>query len=885
MANLLDQFLSDKGKQQLEYIVGALGIAQKTIDEINKNGLKLEADIKGAATLKEYVTLSKELRMQNADLMKQSAILQKHEEQVSKQRQAIFEKERAELEKQTRAEEKAAAARIKAEQDKERATTKAEKARQRELKNSAREAANLETVEKNLEKQMLKEAEAAFKLNNAYEQLKVIVRMNTEEGMRLAAQHGLTSKEFLNHEAATKRYRVELESIHRAMGNHRDNVGNYSSALFSMTQVMRELPSAANGFPIFLQAIGNNLPQLRDEFARVKKEVGSTGAAMKIFATGLFSASNIFTLVVAALTIGVTLFSRWGREAKEATKANDAFNDSQKELAKNIGDEVGKMRGLIEVAKNATLSYKDRGDAVDQLQRLYPEYFGNMNREKILNGEVAETYEQVTKAIIRRARVTAQQQLLNKAVADEVEAQIALDEMTIQTAGKFNYYSEQDIKSKKAQIKLAQDRQKTIVASMNAEAQAATESFGWIDTQQKKEWDALQAKLKANALLTEDERKELKKRAEDAEKQRMNAARQAKEHLEDVAAYFKNLDGLGTANTSKPLPISEQIANLNGLVKTATDNFKKLEKQSEESLEAMARAMAGPTQSWEEYQKKTEQVYNTLQDFAFAYSEVGQLVSVIDGNRMMRLDEEQKSSDLWRQKEIDRINVTMTAGIEKEQALAEVESKHDGDRQQREEERKKAAIRNAVFEKSATIMQISLATYLSIMRALSDKELPYPLRVANSIAAGVAGGAQIAAAAATQLPQYYTGVDSSPETWAKVGERGKELRINPDGTMEVTPNQETITYLQKGTKIIPHEKTMDILNAVQLGSMSGYLSHVESGKKEKILAEALERTSERSTDRLVRSNNRILEAINRQGSGQSFSFSQMYGGYYDKKKN
>jgi hypothetical protein len=62
------------------------------------------------------------------------------------------------------------------------------------------------------------------------------------------------------------------------------------------------------------------------------------------------------------------------------------------------------------------------------------------------------------------------------------------------------------------------------------------------------------------------------------------------------------------------------------------------------------------------------------------------------------------------------------------------------------------------------------------------------------------------------VPGFYKGTDSSPEGWAHLGERGTELRINPDKTMELTPPTDTLTYLERGTKIYNARETKSILS-------------------------------------------------------------------------
>jgi hypothetical protein len=48
---------------------------------------------------------------------------------------------------------------------------------------------------------------------------------------------------------------------------------------------------------------------------------------------------------------------------------------------------------------------------------------------------------------------------------------------------------------------------------------------------------------------------------------------------------------------------------------------------------------------------------------------------------------------------------------------------------------------------------------------------------------------------------------------AIVGEEGSELRINPDGSEELTADRASLEYLKKGTQIIPHKETMRMMES------------------------------------------------------------------------
>jgi hypothetical protein len=126
-----------------------------------------------------------------------------------------------------------------------------------------------------------------------------------------------------------------------------------------------------------------------------------------------------------------------------------------------------------------------------------------------------------------------------------------------------------------------------------------------------------------------------------------------------------------------------------------------------------------------------------------------------------------------------------------------------------EREKIKDLRRFAVIQKSIDVAQIISSTALAIMRALEEKGVPFPIKVANAIGFGLTGATQLAKVLATPLPQYAQGIESTPsDSFAIVGEKGTELVTEKSGKQYLTPNTDTLTYLPKGTKVTPHHELM-----------------------------------------------------------------------------
>ena len=219
----------------------------------------------------------------------------------------------------------------------------------------------------------------------------------------------------------------KLKQIDAQFGNYRRNVGNYASSWnglgMSIQQVGRELPSLAMGWNTFFLAISNNLPILTDELARAKKEYKELTAAgetavpvWKQVVKGIFSWQT-------ALIVGVTVLSMYGKDIvnwiKGLFKAEDAMKDLvdvQKELnavqakgAQNAQDEIIHLNLLYKATQDAKRPVEERKKAVDELQKVYPEYFENLTDEEVLAGKASDAYTRLSTSIVAAARARAAQ--------------------------------------------------------------------------------------------------------------------------------------------------------------------------------------------------------------------------------------------------------------------------------------------------------------------------------------------------------------------------------------------------------------------------------------------------------------------------------------------
>jgi hypothetical protein len=128
--------------------------------------------------------------------------------------------------------------------------------------------------------------------------------------------------------------------------------------------------------------------------------------------------------------------------------------------------------------------------------------------------------------------------------------------------------------------------------------------------------------------------------------------------------------------------------------------------------------------------------------------------------------------------------------------------------------------RQAILEKTNSLAQIAINTALAVMKTWGNLGFPAGLIAsALPLAAGVIAAATVAAQPLPEIPKFAKGTKSSPEGVAWVGERGTELGILPSGEAFLTPNKATLTYLPKGTEIVPNDVIKNDLQQINAWNM------------------------------------------------------------------
>lgn len=266
---------------------------------------------------------------------------------------------------------------------------------------------------KQVRAEQIKQLEANKQAGKSYTQEAANVQALTGQINGLKA--GLKDLQKTKEETAkTQIIDIDTEAVTRKTNNLK----------MQFSQVARELPSLAMGPQMFILAISNNLPMLADAIADVRKQnelLGSKGVPVwKQLASAVFSWQ---TALVAAISLAIVYGKEIGnwvsslfnvkKELSDTQKLQDQLNSARRKGGEAAAEESAKLKILYTATQDSTKSMRERNKAVDELQKMYPDYFGKLSNEAILAGNAASAYDELTKAIIRKGQAQAAEDIVS----------------------------------------------------------------------------------------------------------------------------------------------------------------------------------------------------------------------------------------------------------------------------------------------------------------------------------------------------------------------------------------------------------------------------------------------------------------------------------------
>lgn len=343
----------------------------------------------------------------------------------------------------------------------------------------------LREVYKNLKVDVQLYDDAIQALNKSERERKRVLQANTEIERsredsydRLSAQY-TALKTLVNNMTISEREQTDagkklvenlkdiyerMNAMQQATGKFQLQVGQYSKAVSGLniatTQVLRELPALAVSPTTFAIAISNNIPILQDYILKVREsrnalmeQIAAAEAAgeaekaaalkaeaakyknlsvTKLLVKSIFSWQSALVLVLTVLPI---VLRNLTKKRKEQSEYNDVLKetiDLQNELSKadlkasqEGAKAATKAKTLYDISQDQNRSYEERLAVAKEMQRLYPDYLGNIDAEAIVAGKATSAYDSLTDALIRKAKAQAYLSRITEIETKRLEAEAA----------------------------------------------------------------------------------------------------------------------------------------------------------------------------------------------------------------------------------------------------------------------------------------------------------------------------------------------------------------------------------------------------------------------------------------------------------------------------
>ena len=127
---------------------------------------------------------------------------------------------------------------------------------------------------------------------------------------------------------------------------------------------------------------------------------------LKVAIMGVANAmkANPWMALVSVLVVATGAVIDYQRELSKVVKTQTLLNDLNEKAKTSVQDEVDELDRLLKVAKDEKRSKEEREVAIKKLNKISPEYLGNLTTETINSDNARKAVEKYTKALLLNAQ-------------------------------------------------------------------------------------------------------------------------------------------------------------------------------------------------------------------------------------------------------------------------------------------------------------------------------------------------------------------------------------------------------------------------------------------------------------------------------------------------
>lgn len=219
-----------------------------------------------------------------------------------------------------------------------------------------------------------RETQVTAEVTSAYNVLVNKAREAELSARNLGAMLGQNHPRFQQAAREAQAYNEQLRILNKTTGHVGKTANSANYSMFTLTQVVRELPNFAIDARLGFMALSNNLPMLSQGFSDLSKQLGSSRKAFAMMAKSLLSMNTLMVLAS-------TLLVAYGDKLVDVFKGTSAVKKGHDEFIKSLkegGNEYTKAVENVIKAESALELYRKKTITATEFLKEYNETLGDV---------------------------------------------------------------------------------------------------------------------------------------------------------------------------------------------------------------------------------------------------------------------------------------------------------------------------------------------------------------------------------------------------------------------------------------------------------------------------------------------------------------------------
>lgn len=544
------------------------------------------------------------------------------------------------------------------------------------------------------------------------------------------------------------------------------------------------------------------------------------------------AATSLRNIFISLSNSGMTLeeaLSEINKSQDKLTKANELFGQRAAVTALALAETTDKTKDLTSALESAGGTAKDVADTQlntldGQLKLLNSAWEGlilNINNSETALGKFSIGFVKfLTNAITQLANLDSQFELIFKKtenLSDQAVRYIIESGQALTNSGKEIGAVIDDLVEKYGKLPDAAKESLTLSSFIAQGLRTEGETIegarriadfyvNMLEERKTKQEDALISHNKINEAVKEETiavtdlieiQEELLKQAKEMPGTTEAEVTARNLRIKAIEREIQRLKSLGEIEQVDAVDISD-------ITDTYQEVYDEIEVMDEEYLEKYLENEAKRVEATKDAEERIKELREENQKAL--YDLTTEFTNAIFEYRIEKYDDEIEAN----QEYYDNLLANEQLSEEQRSLLeAQRDAKENELRKKQEEEERKQFLFQQALKVGEVFMEMSkgIATATAMAPATFGASLAWiPLIKTNA-------AIQIATILAQSIPQFAKGTDNAPEGLAIVGEKGTELVVTPDKRAWLTDDKPQLTYLEKGSQVIPNHELVQAINS------------------------------------------------------------------------